>query len=176
MAPSRPTKPPRFKKSKRGWGNVFVYDLGCRFRSKFEWYTAKRLEKAHIKWNFEVRIPLQGSFCLPDFHLPDYKIFLELRPKKRLDEKLFTKVRLLKKTYGGYEVIVITDLSGVETFIKRLLQIKEAPSSRLNEVWIFEGQRGSIIENNKKSQGKFSNANSPKYPLAAVSYARAATS
>ncbi len=139
---------PRFKKAKRGFGNVFVYDLGCKFRSKFEWYTAKRLEKARIKWEHEPRITLQDSYVLPDFWLPEYQMFIELRPRKCLDEKLLQKVRLLKKIYE-HEVIVITDLKGAETFIARLLLLTKSPQecTSMNEVIIFEGKRGEKKSN-----------------------------
>src|SRR5712691_7184344 len=140
---------PRFKKprKKTGFNNIFVFDLGCRFRSKLEWRVAKRFEKAKIKWQFEPRVQLQDSYCLPDFYLPEYKLFVELRPKKCVDEKLLQKVRLLKKIYE-HEVIVITDLLGADTFITRLLGTKKIPPcTRFDEIIIFEGKRGEKREN-----------------------------
>lgn len=140
------TVKPKFRKSKQGFNNTYVYDLGCRFRSKFEWYVAKRLIKAGIKWEFEPRVKLQNSYCLPDFYLSDYKLFLELRPSKLIDDKLMTKVRLLKKIYER-EVVVIANLKGAETFIKKLMTTKEHPMSRINEVWIFTDTQGHLKEN-----------------------------
>lgn len=142
---------PRFKKARRsGFNNTFVYDLGCRFRSKFEWYVAKRLEKAGIKWQFEPRVQLQGSYCLPDFYLTDYKIFVELRPTKRVDEDLLLKVRLLKKLYGN-EVVLVTNLKGAETFITKLLAsgTKDHKISRVDEVWVFTNTQGQLKENKR---------------------------
>lgn len=143
---------PRFRKprKKTGFRNIFVYDMGQRFRSKFEWYVAKRLEKAQIKWDFEPRVPLQDSYCLPDFYLPDYHLFMELRPKKLVDEKLLTKVRLLKKTYAK-EVVLILDLQGADTFIGKLLLCKKEPQAlaSLSEVMMFEGKRGQRKENRR---------------------------
>ena len=140
---------PRFRKTKqKGWNNTFVYDFGCKFRSKFEWYTAKRLENAHIKWQHEPRIRLQNSYCLPDFWLPEYSLFIELRPKRMVDEKLRQKAYLLKKIYNK-DVVIILDLQGAETFISKLLLCKKEPQklSPLNEIMIFEGQRGRREEN-----------------------------
>lgn len=141
---------PRFKKPRKrtGFNNTFVYDLGCRFRSKFEWYVAKRLEKAHIKWQFEPRVQLQTSYCFPDFWLPEYSLFVELRPKRMVDDKLMLKVRLLKKIYEN-EVVVILDLKGAETFINKLLMCKKEPQklTRLDEVMVFEGKLGTRKEN-----------------------------
>lgn len=141
---------PRFKKprKKTGFNNTFVYAMGCRFRSKLEWRVAVRLEKANITWQFEPRVQLQDSYVLPDFYLPEYKLFIEVRPKKMIDERLMLKVRLLKKIYEK-EVVVIIDPKGAETFIAKLIAGKKEPQhiTGLDEVMIFEGARGDRKEN-----------------------------
>lgn len=130
------------KRRKRKFNNIPVNDkeLGIRFRSKFEHRAARRLEKAGIKWQFEPRVNLPGgSYCLPDFYLPEYEIFVELRPSKMIDNKLISKIWAIKHTYKK-EVVLCTNIQGVATLISRLDEHK--PKLNESTVWIFEDKRG----------------------------------
>lgn len=137
---------PRFKKprKKTGFNNTFVFDLGCKFRSKFEWRVARWLEKFNIKWEFEPKVMIAGSRCYPDFYLPDYDTFLELRPAKRVDDKLLLKVYHLKNTYHK-ECVIATDITGAKTFLQRLDENRKP--SKPDKVWVFTGARGELKEN-----------------------------
>lgn len=131
------------KRKRRGkFNNIPVRDkeLGIKFRSKFEWRAARRFEKAGIKWKFEPKVTLMnGSYCLPDFFLPDYDLFIELRPRKMIDEKLLSKIRAIKHMYKK-EVVLCTNIQGVATFISRLNE--DRPKLNESTVWIFEDKRG----------------------------------
>lgn len=132
----------RRKKKKRKFNNIPVIDkeLGIRFRSKFEWRVARRLEKAGIKWQFEPKVNLPGGrYCLPDFYLPEHNLFIELRPRKMVDDKLIHKIRTIKRTYEK-EVVLCTNIQGVATFISRLDENK--PKINPETVWIFEDKSG----------------------------------
>lgn len=145
-------------KRRRGkFNNKPVKAFGCNFRSKFEWYAARRLEKAGITWEFEPRVTLpNGKYCLPDFYLPDYKMFVELRPSKMVDEKLVNKIRMIKNTYDK-EVVLCTNIVGVGTLISKLDE--DRPKLNTDTVWIFEDKRGTekdiknAISNDKQSNG-----------------------
>jgi hypothetical protein len=141
---------PRYRKprKKTPFNNTIVYDFGCRFRSKFEHRIAKRLEAANIKWQFEPRIKIDDSYRYPDFYLPDYKLFLEARPKKRINDELLWKIRRIKKDYGN-DVVIISDIKGADTFIKRLLTCKKEQQNLapMHEYMLFEGTRGERKEN-----------------------------
>jgi len=130
------------RKKRRKFNNIPVYDkeLGIKFRSKFEWRSARRLHKQGIKFVFEPKVTLPGGkYCLPDFYLPEYEIFVELRPSKMVDDKLISKIWAIKHTYKK-EVVLCTNIQGVATFISRL----DENRPKLNEstVWIFEDKRG----------------------------------
>ena len=128
------------RKRRGRFNNKPVRALGCRFRSKFEWRVANRLEKAGIKWQFEPKVTLtDGKYCLPDFYLPEHKIFIELRPSKMVDEKLIHKIRTIKKMYNT-EVVLCTNIQGAATFIAKLNE--EKPKLNADTVWIFEDRRG----------------------------------
>ena len=132
--------PPKKRRRRGKFNNKPVQAFGCKFRSKFEWRVARRLDKAGIKWEFEPRVTLpDGKYCLPDFWLPDFKTFIELRPAKMVDDKLLHKIRLIKKTYG-HEVVLCTDIMGAATFIGRLDESR-SPSGP-NSLWVFSGKRG----------------------------------
>ena len=141
-----PVVKPRFKKPKKhtGWNNTFVYDMGCRFRSKFEWRIARWLTKYHIKWEFEPRVQLDGSYCLPDFYLSEYETFLELRPHKRVDDDLLLKISRIKSIYQK-ECVLATDIEGAKTFLQRLDENRKP--SKPDVIWIFSGKRGELREN-----------------------------
>ena len=133
---------PRRRRRRTKFNNQPTYDkdLGIKFRSKFEWRVAKRLEKAELKWQFEPRVTLPGgAYCYPDFYLPDYELFIELRPAKMVDEKLISKIRTIKNTYEK-EVVLCTNLQGAITFIDKLDE--DRPKVNPDVVWIFEDKRG----------------------------------
>ena len=122
------------------FNNKPVKAFGCKFRSKFEWRVANRLEKAGIKWEFERKVTLpNGKYCLPDFYLPEHKVFIELRPSKMIDEKLIYKIRTIKSTYD-IEVVLCTNIQGAATFIGKLDESR--PKLNTDTVWIFEDKRG----------------------------------
>ncbi len=145
MAVKSTLSSPKFRKprKKSPFNNTFVYDLNCRFRSKLEWYVAKWLNKYNIKWEFEPRVILDASHCYPDFWLPEYNTFLEMRPLKRIDEKLLHKVSRLKTIYQK-EVVIATDVESAKFFLQRLDENREM--SKPNKVWIFTGKRGELRE------------------------------
>jgi hypothetical protein len=127
-------------KRKGKFNNKPVKAFGCNFRSKFEFYVARRLEKANIKYEFEPRVTLpDGKYCLPDFYLPEHKVFIELRPAKMVDEKLIHKIRTIKNTYDK-EVVLCTNIAGAATFIKKLDESR--PKLNPDTVWIFEDKAG----------------------------------
>ena len=136
---------PLRKRRRRGkFNNKPVKALGCNFRSKFEWRVANRLEKAGIKWEFEPKVTLpDGKYCLPDFWLPEYNIFIELRPSKMVDDKLIHKIRLIKKTYEK-EVVLCTNIQGAATLISRLDESREV--SHIDKVWVFTDKQGELKE------------------------------
>lgn len=131
------------KRSK--FNNKPVKAFGCRFRSRFEFYMAKRLEKANIKWQHEPKVALpDGKYCLPDFYLPEYNLFIELRPEKMVDEKLLKKIKQIKHTYEK-EVVLVTNIQGGATLISRLDESRKM--SPVNEVWVFKDKQGELKEN-----------------------------
>jgi hypothetical protein len=123
------------------YNNKRVQALGCNFRSKFEWRVANRLEKEGIAWEFEPKVKIGDRTVLPDFYLPDFDIFLELRPAKLVDDALIQKIRQIKYTYEC-EVVLATDVFGAGTFISRLDENRER--SNPDKIWVFTGKRGEL--------------------------------
>jgi hypothetical protein len=79
--------------------------LGMFFRSKYECYVAEALSESGIpfeyeKWTFPVK---KNAYYTPDFHLPDHRVFIEVKgawgasSKSKLTSfgKLYTHVSLL---------------------------------------------------------------------------------
>jgi len=137
------------KKRQKRFNNVFVRDLGVRFRSKFEWRSARWLEKAGIKWEYEPRVKIGDRWCLPDFWLPDYQTFLELRPADLVDERLLEKIRRIKAIYEK-ETVLCTNIMGVRTFLRRLDEHRKM--SAPFKLWVFTGTRGELRDNPPPTQ------------------------
>jgi hypothetical protein len=69
---------------------------GIRFRSKLEAATARALDNQKTTWQYEPKVPLkEDRWCMPDFFLPTYGIYVELRPENLVDERLQQKMHSL---------------------------------------------------------------------------------
>jgi hypothetical protein len=84
---------------------------GCRFRSRTEARTAVFLDHLGIAWAYEQQgytLP-SGARYLPDFHLPELKIFLEIKGAQPSGQDL-AKVRefAVEAKAHGYVTLVLT--------------------------------------------------------------------
>ena len=69
---------------------------GIYMRSQWEIKVAQWLDRVGIAWQYEVRIPLGTHNYLPDFYLPEYGIFWEVKGYFReKDRKKMARVRAL---------------------------------------------------------------------------------
>ena len=74
---------------------------GYRFRSRLEARWAVFFETLGIKWEYEPEgFDLEGVLYLPDFWLPQVKMFAEVKPDE-FSEQETIKARLLSKTTGA---------------------------------------------------------------------------
>lgn len=100
MPEKRRRQSSRPKKRVRRFNNHPTVYQGIRFRSKLESYVAKAFDRAQVKWVFEPRVRLEGRrYCLPDFYLPDYDAFIEVRPSAMVDQKLLEKMVDIHEQY-----------------------------------------------------------------------------
>jgi len=95
---------------------------GFRFRSRLEARHAVFMDALNIRWEYEVQgFELDVGRYLPDFWLPDFKAFLEIKPDYENNEKLSTLVEehgdcVGHLIYGGFGTLnpriesVCTDL------------------------------------------------------------------
>jgi hypothetical protein len=103
---------------------------GIPMRSKLEAEVAKELDAAEIRWLYEPRMPFRKKtyvdqhFCIPDFFLYDYKVFVEVRPEATVDENLNKKCLSIREEYG--EVFIINTPKDVKELIAQVLRLKHA--------------------------------------------------
>jgi hypothetical protein len=89
------------------WGNFDICDTPnqgvVKMRSGWEIKTAKYLTSKNINWYYEYKwLDLGHAKYLPDFYLPDYDIFIEVKGrKKKID---VVKARSAKKL--GYKILL----------------------------------------------------------------------
>lgn len=87
---------------------------GCRFRSRTEARWAVFLDKLEIVWEYEAqgfRLP-SGARYLPDFKLPDLKVFLEVKGAEPTEKDL-EKVRefaTAAKDHGYVVLLLVGDV------------------------------------------------------------------
>jgi hypothetical protein len=63
---------------------------GYNFRSRLEARWAVYFDTLGIKWEYEVEgYDVNGRWYLPDFWLPDFEVFVEIKPTKEFDKDLY---------------------------------------------------------------------------------------
>ena len=94
------------RKRRYYFGKKTTYN-GVRFRSKLESYVARRFDKYEVEWVYEPeRLTINDSWCIPDFYLPEYDVYIEVRPARRVDDKLLDKVRAIQEQHGKTTIII----------------------------------------------------------------------
>lgn len=100
---------------KLSYGSRFGYYKGILMKSSWEINIAKWLDKMNWKWQYEPkRFELTNLTYLPDFYLPDRKIWWEVKGwmapkcKERINQfrELYPKENLLVLTESIYEMII----------------------------------------------------------------------
>jgi hypothetical protein len=82
---------------------INTYYKGYRFRSRLEARWAVFFDKAHIDYEYELEgfaLP-SGSAYLPDFYLPNFQVYVEIKPNNQIplkDLKKFLSFLLLATT------------------------------------------------------------------------------
>lgn len=85
-------------------------------RSQLEISIAKEFDKYEIRWWYEPAVPMtkygDHKHCKPDFYLPDYDVFVEVRPEDTMDTELDLKCEALEREYGrvAYRINVPRDI------------------------------------------------------------------
>lgn len=79
---------------------------GTIFRSNYEVRFAKMLDEMEVKWEYEShRFDLVESTYLPDFYLPEYRSYYEV--KGWLDSRAQRKLELFKELYPSVPLILV---------------------------------------------------------------------
>lgn len=72
---------------------------GIRFRSRLEARWAIFFDKSGVKWDYEPEGFTDGTLCyLPDFWLPKFKFYVEIKPEGPTDEEIKKAMMLVNGT------------------------------------------------------------------------------
>jgi len=76
---------------------IETYYRGYRFRSRLEARWAVFFDAAHIRWEYEKEGFDLGKhgYYLPDFYLPDFGCFVEIKPEKGMTDQVENQLRAL---------------------------------------------------------------------------------
>lgn len=86
---------------------------GYRFRSRLEARWAVFLDALKIRWEYEKEgYQLESGWYLPDFWLPQFNMFLEVK-KEQLEKEDLSKARALAFGDNGFPVLVMNGLADV---------------------------------------------------------------
>ena len=113
------------RRRRKRWNNKRVTYNGVRFRSKLESYCAKRFDKYEVKWEYEHRLIIGETWCAPDFYLPEYDVYIEVRPEKLVDEKLLRKIVAIREHHNK-ETIIIHHQREVKECLAKLSSTSQA--------------------------------------------------
>lgn len=108
------THTPRPRRSRGSYSGVRAIPTsyaGIQMRSKLEANTAQLFDTVGLRWQYEVEgYDLGGVWYLPDFYLPDIRVFVEV--KGILDQKSIDKVELLAEACEAecIAVVLVRDL------------------------------------------------------------------
>lgn len=79
-----------------------------RVRSRVERNLAHFFDRQGIRYVYEQPLILEGRKLLPDFYLPDYKVYIEVFGLYNTDVRYRKTVRLKKKLYSEHSIPVIS--------------------------------------------------------------------
>ncbi len=86
---------------------------GYRFRSRLEARWAVFFDALKIKWQYELEgFALDGIYYLPDFFLPEYQMYCEIKPAGLSDEEI-AKVNALAMQ-SGHPCLILIDAPNPE--------------------------------------------------------------
>jgi nucleoside 2-deoxyribosyltransferase len=94
---------------------------GHRFRSRTEARWAVFFDAAGIAWQYEAEgYNLDGRYYLPDFFLPELKVFVEVKPTKEAAEQATPLLRALAKASGCRTLFAVgaPDVDNEKPFIE----------------------------------------------------------
>jgi len=138
----------RFGTALAKWGKYAEYKhTGIMMRSKLERDFAHDLDKFCIKWEYEPflkGIVIDGIVraCLPDFYISKLHTYIELRPKKLIDNNLISKVKSIRNS--GKRVIIVSEKNRYKLLLKL--------SQEYNSTVIAENINSSLLDDNPINQ------------------------
>ena len=104
---------------------------GIRFRSRLEARWAVFLDALNFKFVYEPDgYDLDGTWYLPDFWVPDWKAFLEIKPEQPTQEQMDKCQHL--STVTGHSVLLIAGQPWIDEYTVFLFQ-QEIPSQPEDE-------------------------------------------
>jgi hypothetical protein len=119
---------------------------GFRFRSRSEARWAVFLDTIQISWRYEEQgFDLNGTGYLPDFWVPDWNAWVEIKGPKPTPEEI-DKCRLLSEASGKLVLLVSGDpwIEGERKLYDVMLFSKPEDHRHMSEGWEFgEGRRNS---------------------------------
>lgn len=81
---------------------------GYRFRSRLEARWAVWFDAMGIKYQYEAEgFDLGGLYYLPDFYLPQWEIYVEIKPSRALEPDEIEKIILLQEQANRRAVIIV---------------------------------------------------------------------
>lgn len=124
--------------SGRGKGCYFIKSDGIQvwLRSTYEIYFAIALENREIKWEYENKIDLGDCTYLPDFYLPEYDLYIEV--KGYLYPKSHKKLIKFNDLYPDKNLVIINILD-IVNFIDNNTSINKIGLSLKKYLTILEG-------------------------------------
>ena len=105
-------------------GSPDVYN-GIRMRSKFEVLFAEKLDKAGIKWKYEIKTFLYDMIrrYTPDFFLCKTKEFVELKPSIYVTKAVHKKLHIVRDQ--GFVINLVTERNLVNFIEKRRTKCRQ---------------------------------------------------
>ena len=86
-------------------GNIWSVELRRFFRSSYEVEVAKFLDESDIEYEYEQYLfPIKNTVYIPDFFLPEYGCFLEVKGRFGIGSK--EKLKVFREVYD-YSLITI---------------------------------------------------------------------
>lgn len=128
IASKRNFENPEFVKRHREYANKFIRKEhnGIKYRSFWELFIAKSLDQVQIKFEYEEHVFTLEQFenrkYIPDFYLPDYDLFLEIKGRQFQDgmKKFNIFINLITSNCLLIDQKIYREMQNIENF-KRII-------------------------------------------------------
>lgn len=139
---------------------------GRLYRSRLEARWAVFFDAMKIRYEYEAEgYNLDGLYYLPDFYLPDLKVYVEIKPARELEEVELDKVLRLQQT-SGKRVLLIIGSPGLNSYLILTYSNIQSDAAEVwesefaecrkgcGEIWLLAKDRswGGTIVNNPDCQ------------------------